>query len=222
MNLQDVQKDSNIGPAGRDLGHHSALGIPILLDEQAIGVIWFVCYKKRRFNEKEVKLLSSLGNLIAVAIAKIKKTEELKERNRNLLILSEISQAVHQSIDLNQTYKTVLEVAEDLDYVDLISVYLTEGKSSEKEAVLQVQGGSTVNRFKLPKRIPCPEEILGEAVKTSDLGYYENAVHLTFLKEMARRFPEQQYPKLFVLETNLWPSLLKMHKVRTQWKLSGS
>lgn len=77
LNVEDIQKEAQLGPAGRDLGYHSALGIPIFLEGEAIGVIWFLSYIERKFNETEVSFLISLGNQIAVAIAKIKKTEEL-------------------------------------------------------------------------------------------------------------------------------------------------
>src|ERR1700752_4688609 len=41
INIEDAQKDPDTGPAGRDLGHHSNLGIPIFLEGRVIGVIWF-------------------------------------------------------------------------------------------------------------------------------------------------------------------------------------
>src|SRR3989337_681546 len=56
INVEDAQKDPDIGPAGRDLGHHSILGVPIFLEERVIGVIWFLSYKERKFDEREVSL----------------------------------------------------------------------------------------------------------------------------------------------------------------------
>ncbi len=72
LNSENVQTDPNIGPAGRELGHHGALGIPITSEGEAIGVIWFFSYKERKFEEEEVALLTSIGNQIATAIAKAK------------------------------------------------------------------------------------------------------------------------------------------------------
>src|SRR5581483_4505178 len=34
LNIKDAQKDPDTGPAGRDLGHHSNLGVPIYLEEK--------------------------------------------------------------------------------------------------------------------------------------------------------------------------------------------
>ncbi|HEX3035030.1 MAG TPA: GAF domain-containing protein, partial [Thermodesulfobacteriota bacterium] len=72
MNIGDAQKDPEIGPAGRDLGHHGVLGIPVTLEGRTIGVIWFFSYKERKFSRHEVDFLSSIGNQVATAIAKAK------------------------------------------------------------------------------------------------------------------------------------------------------
>src|ERR1700757_2414470 len=81
LNVENAQKDPDIGPAGRDLGHHSILGIPIILEQKVIGVIWFLSYKEREFSEGEVNLLSTLGNQIAIAISKAKMYRELSKKN---------------------------------------------------------------------------------------------------------------------------------------------
>ncbi len=85
VNIEDAQKDKEIGQAGRELGHHSLLGIPIFLENEVIGVIWFLSYKERKFSENEVRLLSSMGDQIAIAIAKAKMLEEIKSAQENLV-----------------------------------------------------------------------------------------------------------------------------------------
>lgn len=84
-NIEDVQKDGEIGQAGRDLGHHSLLGIPIFLESEVIGVIWFLSYKERKFSEYEVSLLSAMGDQIAIAVAKAKMLEEIKSAQEKLV-----------------------------------------------------------------------------------------------------------------------------------------
>src|SRR5246500_2268657 len=90
LNVENAQRDPDIGPAGRDLGHHSVLGIPIVLEGRAIGVIWFVSYKERKFNKREVTLLSTLGDEIAIAISKAKLYRELSKKNRYETIISTV------------------------------------------------------------------------------------------------------------------------------------
>ncbi len=85
MNVEDAQKDPNIGPAGRELGHHSILGVPIFLENEVIGVVWFTSCKERKFSEREVRLLSAMGDQIALAIAKAKMIEEIRTAHEQLI-----------------------------------------------------------------------------------------------------------------------------------------
>lgn len=105
LNVEDIQKDLAIGPAGRELGFHSALGIPIPLKEKATGVIWFLSYKKRKFNEKEVNLLSFLCDQIAIAIAKAEAFKKIKQWKDTL---QESEQMYHSLVEY--TYELVCEV----------------------------------------------------------------------------------------------------------------
>lgn len=97
MNIEDAQKDPDIGPAGRELGHNSLLGIPIFLEDKVIGAIWFLSYKERKFSEKEVRFLTTLGDQIAVAVAKAKMLSEIA-RTQEQLIQSEKLASIGQLI----------------------------------------------------------------------------------------------------------------------------
>jgi PAS domain S-box-containing protein len=116
INLEDIQKDPDIGLAGRDLGHHGALGIPVFMEERTIGVIWFVSYKEHRFNELEVNLLSSIGHQIALAIARAKMFEEVKRWKDTL---EESEQRYH--VLAEHTYDLVCEVSVDGRFLYLSS-----------------------------------------------------------------------------------------------------
>ncbi len=78
LTIEDVED------AGKDLGHHGALGIPIFVEEKIIGLIWFISYKVHKFDEAEINILSTLGDQVAIAIAKAKILEEMKERQEEL------------------------------------------------------------------------------------------------------------------------------------------
>lgn len=84
-NIEDAQKDNEIGEAGSALGHHSLMGIPIFQGSEVIGVIWFLSYKERKFSEHEVSLLTAMGDQIAIAIAKAKMLDEIKSAQEKLV-----------------------------------------------------------------------------------------------------------------------------------------
>ena len=80
INVEDIQKDKDIGAAGKAMGIHKALSIPIILEGVVMGVIWFLSYKKGKFSEQEIELNATIGNHIGIAIAKAKLYEELETR----------------------------------------------------------------------------------------------------------------------------------------------
>ncbi len=84
LNVKSAEQDPNIGQAGRELGFRSMLGIPINLDGKTIGVFWLLSYREHFFTRSEEELLTSIGIQIAIAIARAKMLEEMKQREEEL------------------------------------------------------------------------------------------------------------------------------------------
>jgi len=154
INVEDAQKDPNIGPAGRDLGHHGILGTPITLEGKVMGVVWFISYRERQFNKQEVDLLSSIGNQIAIAIAKAKLYRELSKKNQYETIISTVTQSVHRSINLQEVLENAVEaISKNIDGADHVAIYLAEGE----EAVLKAHRGLTDQYSDRAGRISYPK-----------------------------------------------------------------
>jgi len=125
LNIKNAQEDPNIGPAGRELGHHSLLGIPIFLNNKVIGVIWFLSYKERKFSEREVRLLSALGDQIALAVARAKMLEEIKTAQEQLIqseklaslgqLISSIAHEINNPLTPIIGYSQILLMQPDID-----------------------------------------------------------------------------------------------------------
>ena len=82
--IDDLQKDPDLGPAGRALGHHTMLIVPIKHEEKTTGIIGFASRRVLELSSRDISLLSAIGNQIAVAIAKAKLYRNLKEANEQL------------------------------------------------------------------------------------------------------------------------------------------
>jgi len=167
LNIEDVQKDPDIGSVGRDLGHHGVLGIPIFLEERVIGVIWFVSYKERQFNKQEIDLLTSIGNQIAIAIAKAKQRKESELINKDLSALNTIATSVHRSLTLKEVYSIALDTVLGITAFDIAMVYLVDENTNE--AVLQAHRGLTEDYIRRAGRILYPKGVTWRVINSGEL-----------------------------------------------------
>ncbi len=173
LNVEDVHKHP-VGPAGKRVGFHGVLGVPIMLDQKAIGVIYFVRYEDEKFTQSEVELLTTIGDQIAIAIARAKQTQELERRNQNLSVLSAITENVHKSVDLENTYESFLKMTEDIDVFDLMVLYLIEGTGQDQVAVLQIQSGFPQEYLDRASRIPRGVGVTWKVIESGEHSYYES------------------------------------------------
>jgi PAS domain S-box-containing protein len=171
LNVLDVQRDPDIGPAGRDLGPHGVLGIPITLDDKVIGVIWLFSYKAHRFDEQEVALLSSIGKQIAIAIAKAKLYREVSKKSRYETLISSVTQSVHESINLQEVLENAVKsMNANIDRAYTIAIYFIE----ENEAVLKAHRGLTDEYIKRAGRILYPKGATWKTIIEGNPGYCED------------------------------------------------
>ncbi len=190
VNIEDIQKDPNIGPAGRDLGHHGVLGIPITLEEKVIGVIFFLSYKERVFDKQEVRLLSSIGDQIAVAITKAKLYKELSKKNRYESIISAVTRSVHQSINLQEVLENAVEAMnENIDVASNVSIFMAEGK----EAVLKSYRGFPDWFMKRLKKIPYPKGFTWKTIIEGKLRYCADVDKDTIIGPAGRQLGTKSY-----------------------------
>ncbi|MEE9238909.1 MAG: sigma 54-interacting transcriptional regulator [Thermodesulfobacteriota bacterium] len=154
LNVKNAQQGPDVGPAGKELGFRSMLGIPIASEGVTLGVIWLLSYKEHLFTKPEVALLTSIGTQIAVAIAKAKLYKELTKKNRYEKIISTVTQSVHQSIDLQEVLENAVEAMnQNIDKVEYIGIYLVEGQ----ELVLRANIGFTDRYIERAGRIAYPK-----------------------------------------------------------------
>jgi PAS domain S-box-containing protein len=82
----DVDEDTVIGPAGRELGTKSYLSMPIQFEGKTVGSININSLKKNAFDEEELNLLEIVAQQIEIAINNAQQTEELRKLKDELEI----------------------------------------------------------------------------------------------------------------------------------------
>ncbi|HEX3034210.1 MAG TPA: GAF domain-containing protein, partial [Thermodesulfobacteriota bacterium] len=80
----DVDQDTVIGPAGREVGIKSYVSMPIHSEGKTVGAIGINSFKKNAFDEEELKLLGNVAQQIKTAINNAKQAEEIRKLNEEL------------------------------------------------------------------------------------------------------------------------------------------
>ena len=101
----------------------------------------------------ELKALEREGRTQAEELQSL--NEGIDRKNKDLEILHTISDAVHQSFDLQHIYNIALDMATTLQDVDLAFIYLIS--EDRKEAVLQAHRNLTEDYISRAGRIPYPK-----------------------------------------------------------------
>jgi signal transduction histidine kinase len=112
-----------------EAGFRTALSVPMLLDDQPIGVIAVGRMECRPFTDKQVKLLETFAAQAVIAIENVRLFQELKARTAQLSrsvaelrALGEVGQAVSSTLDLEMVLNTIVARAAQLAGADAASI----------------------------------------------------------------------------------------------------
>jgi signal transduction histidine kinase/CheY-like chemotaxis protein len=106
----------------------SYLGVPILLGDDAIGVISVQdAEEDGRFGESDVHLLSTLAASVAVAIHNARLYRETRRRASETAALAQLGREVLAMLDLSAILGRIAERAQELLEVETSAVFLAEG-----------------------------------------------------------------------------------------------
>jgi len=149
LNVENIQYNNDVGPAGKKLGHHGVLGVPLTIGDKVIGVLYFATYKNRKFDNNEVSLLSSISDQISVAISKANLYEELRKRNKSERIISAITKNVHRSLNVANVFQQAADsIKKHIDNADHVSIYRFENN----EAILNSSSDNFDSRQRLHEK----------------------------------------------------------------------
>ena len=126
IRYDDIQSESDpeypaYGRMQRNLGLHSLIGVPLLHEERALGVINVSRQEVRPFSNREVALVETFASQAAIAVANAQLFQQLQERTRDLAhsveqlqAVFEVRQAVTSTLDLETVLTTIAARAVEL------------------------------------------------------------------------------------------------------------
>ena len=136
VHIPDVSSDPTYGPrAIKDARWRTGLGIPLLREGAAVGVVGMWRRDVRPFNDRQIALLQTFADQAVIAIENVRLFKELEARNRDLTTAldrqtatAEILSVISRSpTDVRPVFETILERAATLCEAQLAHLWLYEG-----------------------------------------------------------------------------------------------
>jgi GAF domain-containing protein len=135
VHVHDLQAAGEDFPEGQPmalrLGHRTILSLPLLRDDEAIGVLTIRRTEVRPFSEKQIDLLTTFADQAVIAIENVRLFDEVQSRTRELAqsveelrALGEVSQAVNSTLDLETVLHTIVAKAVQLSGTDAGAIYV--------------------------------------------------------------------------------------------------
>jgi signal transduction histidine kinase len=162
--------------------YRSMLGVPLLRNGVAVGVIALVRTVVKPFTDRQIELVTTFADQALIAIENVRLFEEVQARTRELArsveelrALGEVSQAVNSTLDLETVLSTIVSKAVQLSNTEAGVIYVvdekdqafrvqaTHGLSDELIAALREQQLGTSDAIRQATRDGRPQE-------TADIG----------------------------------------------------
>src|SRR5262245_28233458 len=142
IHVEDLQAEEVEYPEGsafaKRLGHRTTLSIPLVREGVAIGNIQVRRDEVRPFTDKQIALLQVFADQAVIAIDNARLFDEVQVRSRDLAqsveelrALSDVSQAVNSTIDLEVVLSTIVAKAVQLSGTEAGTIYVFDEARQE-------------------------------------------------------------------------------------------
>ncbi len=157
--VEDYAVWANRSPKFPQDAVHAAIGVPLAVEEQIIGVLGVSQTQLGvPFDADEVTLLVRFGQLAAIAIDNARLYTAAQRQTQELALLNQIRTALARELDLATLLRTVVETIANIFDYPLVSLYLLQ----DDTLMLQHQVGYR----QVLSEIPLSRGVMARAVRT--------------------------------------------------------
>jgi phosphoserine phosphatase RsbU/P len=167
INVGDVSADSRYLPIATEGDHRpiSEIAVPLTLvrENKILGVITIESNEPNYFTRDHERVLSVLGNQLAIAIEHASIYDELRQRTREMRTLIEIGHEVTSLLDLDSLLNHIAPMLERLIDFDFLLLGLID--EARDEFVWRIEHGYGIEKGERANRTAIDKGIVGRAVR---------------------------------------------------------
>lgn len=160
----------------------TALGVPLIRDGSAIGVIVLQRSAVRPFTQKQIELVRTFADQAVIAIENVRlfdevqaSTRELSESLEQQMATSEVLRAISSSPrELESVFETMLANATHLCEAKLASLLLTDGDQFRRVSLHNAPPSLVEHWRGAPLIRPHPESGLGRVLRTKQVTHVDD------------------------------------------------
>jgi signal transduction histidine kinase len=142
VHVHDLQAAAQEFPDGAEMalrmGHRTTLTIPLMRENEAIGAIMIRRTDVRPFSDRQIELVKTFADQAVIAIENARLFDEVQTRTRELYqsveelrALSEVSQAINSTLDVEAVLTTIVAKAVQLSGTEAGTIYTFDESRQE-------------------------------------------------------------------------------------------
>jgi GAF domain-containing protein/CheY-like chemotaxis protein len=127
----------------------SWLGVPIIVNEQVLGVVALADTRAHAFEENHVRLLTTLSANIGIAIENARLYEAERQRNNELAILSSVGEAMTRTLDVSTVSRIVGDRVREIFKTDSVLINLLDERTNLIHVAYEYDSGADADAGKI-------------------------------------------------------------------------
>ena len=197
VHVHDLQASAHEFPDGNKaalrLGHRTVLAVPLLREDEAIGVLQIRRTEVKPFTDKQIELATTFADQALIAIENARLFDEVQARTRDLTealeqqtATSEVLKVISSSPgELEPVFNAMLENATRICHAEFGTLYLRETDAFRAVAIHNAPPAYVQARKRALVRPP-PDSALGQVVTTHQVAQIDD---ITKTKSYVERDP---------------------------------
>ena len=161
----DVSRDPYYATPPRGTRNGSAVGLPMLHEDELLGVLYIESITPNDFDTEIVHTFQTLASHTVTAIHRARLFAVARDRLRAITAVQSVSQTVSSSLELEQIFQTVVETLQNTFGYNFVSIYLLDGE------VLRLGAQIGYTPEMVYTEIPITSGIVGRAVRNAKIEF---------------------------------------------------